>query len=274
MLLSLLHGTVTRLFYRVVAPKHPRGRTNFHAVWEDDRQETLWVHTHGMKALGLHEIELTGVPVALRGYAHGILFELMGYMAGVKPIGADEHIGGAFLDENQKVLHFATARLIERPDDPAHHGFLRFVDYQRDAASGFAGRLFAAHIATLAERERSPVAREQGARLSLAAYSGSEAEWRCEADLERNPGNWLAWVTLGNALADQGRIEEGLKCFKEVMERCPAAALRFTEIYADAIRDGQLPPPEMDPRSKFWMSRDRAALRSELEKREAAVQQS
>lgn len=238
-----------------------------HAVVETEQGDTLWTHTHGLEKLGLHEVEFVGVPTALRGYAHGMLFDIMGYMKAQKPIAADEHFGGNLAHPEQRVVHYATARRIQRPDDPEHDGFLRFVDYECSAESRFPSRLFAAHIASFADRERSPATRERLARLALQTYGGSREEWHAEADVDRNPGNWLAWDVLGHALYDQGNEQEGERCFKEVVERCPAAALRLAEIYSEAIAAGDLPPPEHDRRSRFWSSVDSRRLRDAAESR-------
>lgn len=264
MITELLHIKATRLLYRVLAPSHPRGRTDIHAVIESDRGGTLWVHTHGLRKLDLYEIEFVGVPGELRGHAHGILFDIMGYMKAEKPIGPDEHIGGAFVHPEQRAGHYATSRLIERPNDPPHSGVLRFVDYMQPAESGFPAKLFAAHILALSDRERSPSARERAARLALRLHPGDRPDPESEGSPDRNPGNWASWDTLGHALCDQGKVEEGLRCFEEVVRRCPAAALRMAEIFDEAVAAGALPPPGTDPRSSFWLGLDRAALRAAL----------
>jgi hypothetical protein len=234
-----------------------------HAVVEGDGSDTLWVHTHGLAALGLPEIELVGVPLSMRGFAHGILFDIMGYMKTQKAIGPDEHIAGALVHAEQRAAHYTTSRLIDRPDDPAHSGFLRFVDYKREAATGFPKRLFAAHIVALGELERSAVARERSSRMALSVHPGDEEEWRAQSDPSLNPGNWVSWDTLGHALCDQGRIEEGLQCFRAVVERCPAAALRVRDIYEELVSAGKLPSAEVDPRSSFWLGLDRSDLEAE-----------
>jgi hypothetical protein len=266
-MIDRIHGTLVRTMYRILAPGHPRGRTDMHAVFETDRGDTLWIHTHGLEKLGFRELEFVGVPNALRGYAHGMLFDIMGYMKEVKPIEADEHFGGLLAHPEQRVVHYATTRGIDRPDEPEHDGFLRLVDRDRPADSGFPRRLFAAHIASLAERERSPEARERISRLALDAYKGSPEEWRAEGEVEVNPGNWLAWEVLGHALYDQRNGREGERCFQEVVERCPAAALRLSEIYREGIAAGALPPAEVDPRSRFWLSLEAGKLREAAESR-------
>jgi hypothetical protein len=238
-----------------------------HTVVEAEQGDTLWIHTHGLEKLGIHEIEFVGVPTALRGYSHGILFDIMGYMSAEKRIEADEHFGGTLVDPEQPVLHYATSRRIHRPEDPEHDGFLRFVDYDCPAESRFPCRLFAAHIACFADRARSPEPRERLARLALETYGGSREEWHAEADADRNPDNWLAWEVLAHALYDRGYEQEGENAFKEVIEWCPAAALQLWAIYNDVIAAGDLPPPETDPRSRFWSSMDSRILRDQARSR-------
>ncbi len=270
MLLERLHSVLMRGLYSVLAPRHPRGSTDMHAVIESPQADTLWVHTHGLAKRGLPELEIVGVPERLRGYAHGILFDVMGYMASRKSIGSDEHFGGLLVGPEQRVVHYATARRVTRPDDSEHDGFLRFVDYNERAESGFPTRLFAAHIAALADRERSATTRERLARLSLEVYKGSPAEWMRESDSDRNPGNWLALDVLAHALYDQGDATNGEICFRSLIERCPAAAVKIRAIYAEGIAEGHLPPPDVDPRSRFWTSLDEASLQHAIEERQWA----
>ena len=267
MIIEALHEMAMRLMYLVLAPRHPRGRIAMHAVVENDNGDTLWVHTHGLAKFDLREIEVVGVPDELRGYAHGILFDIMGYMKFERRIEQDEHLGGMFVHDNQKAAHYATARLIKREGDPAHSGTLRFVDYDQPAGSGFPYRLFAVHIGSLAEKKRSPKQREEMARLSLSIHSGSQDHWCSETDPDQNPGNWLAYDVLGHALCDQGRHAEGIEAFRQVLERCPSAAIEFHSIYTDAISQGHLPPPEEDPRSEFWSAVDIQVLKSVVEAR-------
>lgn len=261
LLLNRLHSLAVRLVYLVLAPRHPRWRTDVHAVLEDDSSQTLWVHTHGLERWHLPNIEFVGVPDALAGYAHGILLDLMGYMKFEKAIGPNEHFGGLLVARDQRVVHYATARLVQRPTDPPHDGFLRFVDHGEPADSGFPRRLFATHIGALGETHRSTAAREKLFRQALAVYPGTDTEWATSSDFGTNPGNWLAFDGLGNALCDRGATEEGINYLREAVKRCPAAALRTREIVEEGVRTGHLPPPEIDPRCAFWLALDPERLR-------------
>ena len=246
-----MYDALIRLLYRVIAPGHPRGHVQFHAVFEEPGG-TLWVHTHGMSRWGLHEVEFVGVPYGLRGYAHGLLFDLIGYMRAQKPILPDEHVGGLFVAEDQPVFHLTTSRLVSRPHDPQHASVLRFVDHQTDVNSGFPARLFAAHLSALASSERSPTKRESMFRTALALFPPAD-EPEGEEPRE-NANNWVALEGLGNALCDLGRTEEGLASLARAVQVSPRASRCLADHYRAAIASGELPPPDADPRSQFWSS--------------------
>lgn len=239
-----------RLLYRVTAPGHPRGRVRMDAVGEEVG-DTLWIHTHGMARWGLHEIEMVGVPYALRGYAHGLLFELMGYMKGQKPIGADETIAGLWVSEDQPAAHQAKAILIERPDDPDHRRTLRFIDLHPTASAGFPARLFAAHICSLAALERSPFKRQEMYQQATALVSTAD-----DPDTDQildNVNNWVAWEGLGSACWDLGRVPEAIAHLTKAAKLSPNSMRSLAEHVRQAIGRGELPAPELDPRSRFWM---------------------
>ncbi|MRR11954.1 hypothetical protein EG835_05675 [bacterium] len=244
-----MYDALIRLLYRVIAPDHPRRHVKFHAVFEEPGG-TLWVHTHGMSRWGLDEVEFVGVPYELRGYAHGLLFDLIGYMRTQKPILPDEHVGGLFVSEDQPVYHLTTSRLISRPHDTQHTSVLRFVDHRASAESGFPTRLFAAHICAMASSERSPSKREGMFRTALALFPPADEP---EGDDPReNANNWVALEGLGEALCDLGRTEEGLASLSRAVQVSPRASRALGEHYRAAIARGELPPPEADPRSRFW----------------------
>ena len=252
MLINWIHGWMIRLMYRVLAPGHPRGTTDMHAVHEDACGETLWLHTHGLRRHGLSEIELSGVPVALKGYAHGFLFEIMGYMKSQKPISADEDVGGAFYGDSQRVYHAATARLVQRTNDSQHDGYLRFVDKGETADSGFPSKLFATHLAAAADDAKEPGKAESLARQSLALWDGSADDSRT---MEFNRGNWLAWDILGHSLCYQGKIDEGLDCFRTMARNCPDAVRRTREIILEMAKDLQQ-PPDSEVSTQFFLNFD------------------
>lgn len=244
-----MSDTLIRLFYRVFAPGHPRGHVRFDAVYEDPAK-TLWIHTHGMSRWSLYEVEFIGVPYELRGYAHGLLFDIIGYMRAQKPILPNEDLGGLFVSKSQPVYHIATSRLVQRPTDLHHFNTLRFVDHKTPAESGFPRCLFASHITALAAKERSAARRETMFRKALELFPpGNEQEGK---DPRKNANNWIALEGLGSALCDLGRIDEGLATLSRAATASPNAMRSLAKQIRSAIADGQLPSPDADPRSRFW----------------------
>jgi hypothetical protein len=304
-IMSILSGTrwfhaLLRYFYRIVDPQHPRGWLEIHAVFEREDEQTYWVHCHGMERWGLANIELVGVPVDLGGYAHGLLYEIVGYMKKVKPIAADETFGGQFISEGQHALHLASMRaapdghsashdgrfqvpagydlggtcsFVEREDQAFRRraglspGLLRVVDLDEPAASGFAPRLFAAHLCALAIETGNPVEREQLCRRATEVFSGSlDAPPAAAFKKGDNENNFVAWEILGDALFDQGRDAEGLECLEEAVARCPAWAGEYRGAVLTAFAD-QPEAREKDPRVRFWNELDVDSVRKKVSAR-------
>lgn len=249
-----IHGTLIRWLYRVLTPRHPRGWLDFHPLI-DDHDPNLFssIHCHGMGRWNLPNIEIVNVPRDLGGFAHGIMFDIVGYMKERRAIQADETFGGLLVSKEQVVPHQCSFRLIERADEQVEKTFLRVVDLNEPAESGFPKRLFSTHLLALAETARNPARRVDLLRRSVDIYPG---EPNCGPDDENaageNPGNFFSWQSLGDALCDTGEIDEGLHCLQTAVERWPCGGWKNAAVIVEAIRNGQLPPPEEDPRSKFW----------------------
>ncbi len=239
-------------YYRIVAPGHPRGWLTFHAVGEEGEPPRCWVHCHGMERWDLPNLEMVEVPDDLIGYAHGIIFELVGYMKAEKPIRADENFGGAWIGgEAQPVYHSGTLR--RAPARDGHDGLLRVVDAGEPLESGFPRRLFAAHMSALAFDMRDPRRQEEVFRRIIAFWPGQPA---APGDLDfefgRNPNNYVAWLGLGEALCDQGRFDEGLAALQEAVARCPGWAADFAEHVRETTPPDAADDPAGDPRFRFW----------------------
>lgn len=263
-LLFLIHGTILRLFWRLIAPRHPRGWLDIHAVYEDEENPTtLWIHCHGMERWQLPNIEFVGVPAELRGYAHGIMMDLVGYMKNIKPMKADENFGGMFVDENQPAWHVGTMRTAPAREDSNTE--LRVVDYGEPADAGFPVQLFVAHLCALASVNRNPVKQEELARKATELFPGDpRVVPECEFEQGVNPSNFIAWEVLGNALCDQGRDDEGIACLEESVARWTVAAESMAEFIREEIAEGKLPSPEKDPRAIFWQALDVEAVRQKV----------
>jgi len=250
------HAMVMRLLYKVIAPGHPRGWLDIHAVTDDkDSAGPLWVHCHGMEKWKLSNLEIVDVPRDLGGFAHGLLFDFTGYMKRVKPINADENFGGAFSSENQKAYHLATFRQTTTTD-PDARGMLRIVDIDEPASARFPARLFAAHMIAATDSKRDPIAREQLLRRTVDIFPGSFATGEvADFDPHLNYGNFIGWESLSDALVDQRRVEEGLRCLDQAVARCPQWARSFAEAVGTDIRERNI-PPDSDPRFRYWIDLD------------------
>lgn len=262
-----MRATVLRWLYRIVAPRHPRGWLDVQAVYKQDAEPTtMWVHCHGMERWNLPNVEFVGVPLDLGGYAHGLMFEIVGYMKNEKPIGPDENLGGLLVSEDQPAIHYATARHVSRLDDPAHDGFLRFVDFEQPLEAGFPFRLFAAHLCALGMAAGSPEKAESMLQRAIEIFPhGPTAEMPPEQYEEgSNPNNWAVWLSLGLSLCSQERLEEGIECFKEAVARYPAGArAKAKQIRAD-VAEGTFIWPADAPEARFWTELDVDAVRREV----------
>jgi hypothetical protein len=232
-----------------------------HAVWEQTEPppETLWIHSHGMARFGLPDLEIVGVPGDLRGYAHGILFEILGYTKTVKPIRPDENFGGNFVGgDAQRVPHLATLRAV--PDrDAEHAGLSRVVDLGASLADGFPRRLFAAHLCALGERTRGAKAVELFRRATeifpgemLDAGEGLDAEGRVDLQATQQRANLFAWEGLAAALVDVGATDEAIAALEQAVARCPA----WARDYARFVTAPESPAPPDHPFTAFWRELD------------------
>lgn len=264
-----MRQTLLRWMYRILAPRHPRGWLEVEAVGEDESGGTVWVHCHGMERWELPNVEIVGVPADLRGYAHGILFDVTGHMKSSRGIRPDEGFGGLLVSRRQRGRHEGTLRPVERPDDPAHSGALRIVDFGQPADSGFPRRLFAVHLVSLADLARGPATREKLFRRAVAIWPGDPTTATTEGPFEpgSNENNFLAWEGLGDALCDRGRFDDGILHLEEAVARCP----RWAREFAEHIRSqyGPRASESADPRFTFWSQLDVEEVRRRVLERRA-----
>lgn len=206
-----------------------------------------------MRRWNLPNLEIINVPRHLGGYAHGIMFDIAGYLKSERTIQADETLGGNFVSQRQFVPHQCSFRLVRIDDDPLDQEFLRIVDLGEPAEGGFPKRLFAAHLLALAENTRNHAQKVSMLRQSVEIYPG---EVGCgpndETGAAQNPGNFFSWYTLGDALFNAGENEEGHQCFRTAVAHWPFGGRKNAKVIVDAIKAGHLPPADQDPRSKFW----------------------
>lgn len=249
-----IHGTLVRWLYRIIAPRHPRGWLDFHALIDPrDARRLCSVHCHGMARWSLPNLEIVDVPADLGGFAHGILFDIAGYMKSHRAIRAGETFGGLLVSPEQVVPHACALVAARLDDEPVEKDFLRIIDLGTGGDGRFPFRLFAAHLLALAERERSLARRTWMLRRSVAIHPGEPgAGPENESAAGDNPGNFFSWCSLGDALCDAGHEAEGLRCLQTAAGRWPFGARRNARFVVEGIEAGQLPPPEADRRSRFW----------------------
>jgi hypothetical protein len=260
-LIHKIHGTALRLFWRIIAPGHPRGWLDIHPIMENSG-ETAWLHCHGMERWELPNIEMVDVPIDLLGPAHGILLALTGYMKSEKPIGPNENIGGFFHSDEQIVAHEATARQSPR-DEEGHTDLIRFVDVGEPAEAGFPRRLFTAHLIAIGNDYKNPRKSEWYYRRATEIYPGGDDEPPVELDAAaENPNNYFGWQSLGYCLVEQGRYEEGIDAFRRAVAHWPLGGETDAQAVRDAIAEDRLPPADEDVVSEFWCNLDAQSIRA------------
>lgn len=222
-----LAGTATRLYRRFFQPDDPHGWADYHCVEQPDG--CFWIHTHGLRRLGLVELEFTGVPHDMCGHAHQLMFAIIESLRATGAARADSDIEGAFSTPGQNFQQMVTLRASPR-EDARHRGTLRIVDWDRPAEDGFPARLFAAHIAAWAELAGDPAQREAMCRRALAIFPGHFLEMTAGADVDpRKPditdlqhrANLSVYLSLADALFAQGRAGEAIGYLEEAIARCP-----------------------------------------------------
>lgn len=251
-----LAGTPTRLYRRFFQPDDPHGWADYHCVEQSDG--CFWIHTHGLRRLGLAELELTGVPHDMRGHAHQLMFAIIESLRVTGAARADSDIEGAFSAPGQNFRQTVTLRASPR-EDTRHRGTLRIVDWDRPAEDGFPARLFAAHIAAWAELAGDPVQREAMCRRALAIFPGHFLEMTAGAHVDpRKPditdlqqrANLSVYLSLADALFAQGRAGEAIGYLEEAIARCPGwgqthrawlvAKYRRKDTYMNFWRDAEI----------------------------------
>lgn len=247
---------ILKLFYRIIAPKHPRGWLDFHSVQENGK---AWIHCHGMEKWNLPNIEFINVPSGLEGYAHGIAMDMLFYLKNDKLIKDGEHFGGALVHDNQLVHHLATLHEIKRNDDEIHSGLLRVVDYKCDKDSGFPFRLFAAHLISLAEVNRNQI--KNLYQKAIEIFPGDECAQldNIETPFEKgnNQNNFAAYLGLGDLFLDEGSTKNGFDYIEKAIAKCPSWAYTFSNDIREQFGKTMPEQAKQDPRFTFWNELDK-----------------
>lgn len=250
-----IHGTLVRLMWRIIAPRHPRGWLDCHAVL-NDTGDRLWVHCHGMERWNLPNIEFVDVPVDLGGPCHGLLMAITGYMKFEKSIRVDENVGGCMESADQIVLHLATLRRSPCTES-GHDNLLRVVDLGEPVESGFPRRLLAAHLIAMADNTRSCPEQIRLLRRATEIFPGEPLSGPDSLSARgSNPGNYFAWDGLGTVYGTAGRTEEAVETLKTAVLRWPFGARHFAMNIQQDVATGKLSGSDPDPVLNFWRNVD------------------
>jgi hypothetical protein len=244
--------TLLKLMYRVIAPGHPRGWV---VVIADDRgfDGAARVYTQGMAKRGLSELEIDAVPKDLGGYAHGMLFNVMGYMKSTK-VRPDEHIGGLFHSDSQRCATMFTFRDATEPNGSA---FLRLVDKGAAVDDGFPRKAFASHLTAIADGTREPGAASHLYRRAIELQPGippEEVSGGDDFDRSINHNGFLAWDGLASRLLSAGRVDDGVACLRQAVARCAP----FGRGYREFVKSQAEAEPRFrqDPVVRAWIDLD------------------
>lgn len=249
----------TRLFRRFFKRDDPHGWADFHCVEEPDGR--LWIHCHMPRSSPLPNLEFTGVPAELRGYAHQLMFEIIAHGRDQGGLGANMDIEGVFSAPLQNFRQMATLRWTDY-EDSEHFGTLSIVDRDQPPEAGFPRSLFASHLAAWAEFAHEPASKEAMCRRALTIFPGYFLEMTAGADVR--PGkadltdlqfraNLSSYISLAHALFDQGRVKEGVGYLEEAIARCPGWACAWRAHLVKAYRS-------RDRYIDFWREADIEAI--------------
>ena len=237
---------LVKLVYRVFAPSNPRGWIDVNVTDEGCKPGTVRVFTDGMDRFGLADLEIIDIPFDLRGYAHGILYEVIWYMKNKKPILADEDLGGSLGFSDPLVFQFLTMR------ESHSGGMLRMVDCKEPVETGFPARLFASYLNCTAENANEDEA-GQMLKTSLQIHPGGTED--ADSESTQNPNNFSAHYLLGNLYCHQGNVSEGLLHLKQAADRSSQFDMAMRQSVKASLAASEILPPDEDPRTKFWLSR-------------------
>lgn len=243
-----------KFLYRLITPKHPRGWIDvIYETYEKNDEILAKVFTKGMSRWKLNDLEIIDVPQSLIGYAHGILFELTGYMKNQQPINADENFGGFLIHNNQRLVNYATFRNSGES--------LRIVDFETNLESGFPKKLFASYLIEGSIKTKNPAKQEHEIKKAIEIFDSIDTigEKKIESAFKNghNVNNYAAFDRLGDILLDRGD-NKGWDFIYQAISRCPNYA---KELSNDINKEFNGNYPSDDERFKFWGELDDKKIR-------------
>jgi hypothetical protein len=241
------HTLLLKPLYKIVAPKHPKGWIDVHCIIENDSiNKSCWIRTYGMQKWRLPNVEIVNVPHDLAEYVHGLIFTIAGYKDG-------NDVSEKLVSPNQVTDHSWSFRYVNRAENPSDNGFLRIVDFNQSAQSGFPRKLFAAHLVSLAGKSSNSDKKRFLLKRATEIYRGdNEPDQTADNAASLNPGNFFSWEALGNLECDRGNYIYGLFCLETAAGNWPFGGRKMAEMYSKLMDNGELPSPENSIRSKFW----------------------
>jgi tetratricopeptide (TPR) repeat protein len=253
-----LHTLVYKLlkfFYRLIAPRHPRGYIDFFTILDEptNPHSLITATTIGLAKFGLTDFAIEGIPPACLGNSHAILLEIITYVHTKKPIQSGEHFHGFLVAPQQPSLHHATFHSIPVLN-PAQKSLLKVVDLGEPQTAVFPQRLFAAHLNALAANMNKPMKARILFERSLSIHPGNEAPLPREfSDFDDNENNCLAYFGMSNCLYDLGDLDGALQFARMASEKSRTWALQLQKQMKKQI------PVEhwssiSDPVTLYWLN--------------------
>jgi len=242
--LALNKAALLRVMYRIISPGHPRGLIDVKVEMMGDN---LRVFTSGMKKLSLSDVEILGIPnvYELSGYAHGLIYSIIGYMKDAKKKGMSlkdgETFGGMWEHNEQMAFHLCTIRKSSSISTDGN-SIIQIVDIDEPLNSGFPKKLFAAHLCANAYRTKDFAKAEFLYRKAIELYPAQKEYAYIDKDkfsAGNNYNNFAAWHGLADCLYAQNSIEQAMEAYREAVGRCPQWAADFS-----AFVKNEMPEPK------------------------------
>ena len=239
--------------YRIIAPGHPRGMID---VKTEEMGDKIRVFTDGMKKLGLSDVEILGIPnvYELAGYAHGIIYAVIGYMKDAEKNGKSlkdgETFGGMWEHNEQMAFHLCSIRKSSSISKDANE-IIQIVDIDEPLNSGFPKKLFAAHLCANAYLTKDFTKAEFLYRKAIELYPAQKEYAYIDQEkfsAGNNYNNFAAWHGLADCLYAQNKIVQAMEAYMEAVIRCPQWAADF----AAFVKNEMLEPKPNSVDRKRW----------------------
>lgn len=218
-----LHTRLVKLFYRVVARKHPRGWIEID--WEELPDKRFRLFSEGLERFQLPDLEILDCPPNqhILGYCHGIMCVATGALKASQEegrlINSNETID---LREHEEEPS-ATVRMVQsRP------GLMRLED-ARNKSGDFPTIAVTNYILNAAEGMRSPQSAIQAINLAIELEAGDFTyeeihSTEDEFDEVLELSNARAYYILSAALEALGNKKEAVEALDKAIARAPFMA--------------------------------------------------